>query len=600
VPIVAKPNIVIEHDVVIPLRDGTRTVADVYRADDGNRYPVILTRAIYGKNRAGESAPHPGAISFVRAGYVFVSQDCRGCGGSEGDWEFFFQEQNDGYDTVEWLADQPWSTGKVGIIGASGHGMTAYQAVAAQPPSLAAAYILVGRADMQSWAKRAGALSELHMGGAYLAGPIGMNNIARLDVDDSERGELLQSLLAALGATREDLMRLPVLDARALTDDRLTAGCRNILLAEPTDPFWQKDATSLGNDPGRARAPVKAVAAMYDPFLPSMINVFSGGADLGHELIIGPWGHFGAYGQPSGLKDFKDAPGGSQVWTPSMHEWFNRWMKDDPSPEPASSTVYYFLAGENRWAASPTWPPAGQALELFLTSVGDSAAQHGGGAVVFEQPAAAGSRNYRYDPADPVPTIGGVMVEFGAATRFDRTLTADAAHDQRCLESRSDVLVYTSAELTDIVRLAGPVSAHLWVASSAEDTDFFVRVIDVEPDGFAGNVTEGLVRARYRHGGNDAWLTPGERVEMVMELDPTAHSFLPGHRIRVHITSSSFPKFSRNLNTRAVPEFGTSADIAVAEQTIFDGADTPSRIAFHVVPATKAASPYTAASHGLA
>lgn len=589
------PNIIVEHDVVIPLRDGTRTFADVYRFDDGERRPVIMQRAIYGKHSTHEMA-YPSPMTVVRAGYVYVSQDCRGCWTSEGDWEFFFQEQADGYDSIEWVAQQPWSAGKVGLIGASGHGMTAYQALAAAPPSLAAAFIEVAAADMQSWSKRAGALSELHMGAGFAAAAVGLNNLARLDVDHDERARLSAALAEIMNATGQDLKRLPVLDFEAVKDDRLGGGIKDILLREPTDAFWQKDAISAGRSPGRVKVPVKAITGAFDVFVRSMTSVFASNPDLGHELIFGPWGHFGVYGQPYGVKNYKAAPGGGEVWTPLVLSWFDRWLKDDTPPAKDSSTAYYFLAGENRWATSPTWPPAGREQELYLTSPAGSASVGEQGAVVFERPAEPGSRGFTYDPGNPVPTIGGPVVDFMAATRFDPSYTADATQDQRRVEGRPDVLVYTSAELTEIVRMAGSASVKLWASSSAEDTDFFVRVIDVEPDGFAGNVTEGVVRTRYRNGANDSWLTPGEPTELKIELDPTAYSFLPGHRIRVHVTSSNFPRFSRNLNSRAVPEFGTQDDARIAEQHIYDGPAMPSRLIFNIVPETPAAFPYQVTS----
>lgn len=582
-------RIIVERDVVIPLRDGTRTTADVFRPDDGERRPVVLQRSIYGKDGYMEHA-YAGPMEVVRAGYVYVTQDCRGCGGSDGYLDFFFQEQEDGYDSVEWAAAQSWSNGRVGVVGNSALTMTALQAVAAQPPSLAAAFVVDGHTDMESWTKRGGVPSELYFSAQFIGYMVALNNLPRLGLTDAQRGELMRSVGEALSATREDLLRLPVLDIEGLRDDQVTSGLRSIFFAEPTDPFWKKDAVALGKAPQRARVPIKAVAGAFSPFVASMANVWLAGPDLGHELIIGPWGHFGTVGAPSGVRSYLDAPaGGRKVWCNAMISWFDRWVKEDKPPaEPPTSRLYYFLTGEDRWAASTTWPPLpGSDLDVFL---GGGAA--GEGTLGFDPPVRAGSRGYTYDPADPAPTLGGIMIDIGQVARFDRTLTADGPHDQRPLESRADVLVYDSPLLTEVVRVAGPGTATLWVSSSAEDTDFLVRIVDVEPDGFAAKIAEGVVRVRYREGRDDSWLTPGEPVELTVGLDPIVHSFLPGHRIRVHVTSSSFPKYTRNLNSRVVPERGVDGDIVVAAQTVHHGPDTPSRVSLHVVPAAEPEWPY--------
>lgn len=588
------PRIIVDQDVVIPLRDGTRTRADIFRLDDDTPRPVVLQRSIYGKQGYMEHA-YPGPMSIVRAGYVYISQDCRGCGTSDGYLDFFFQEQNDGYDTVEWAASQPWSNGRVGIVGNSALTMTALQAVAAQPPSLVAAFVVDGHTDMESWTKRAGVPSELYFAGQFMSHMVTLNNLPRLALDEDERAALLRSIKTAVAATRTDLLRLPVLDLEGLTDDHITSGLRSIFLAEPTDPFWKRDADSLGKEPTQAAVPIKAVSGAYSPFLASMARIWSARPDLGHELIIGPWGHYGTVGAPSGPHDYLDAPaGGRKAWWTAMTAWFDRWLKSDASESvPPTPSLHYFLTGENRWAATESWPPAGSDLKLYLSGSGEGSAA---GELSISAPRSSGSTSYVYDPADPAPTIGGVLIDIGQVSRFDRTTPPDGAHDQRPLEARDDLAVYTSAPLTDTVRVVGPATANLWVSSSAEDTDFIVRLVDVAPDGYAAKLAEGIVRTRYRDGGNESWLTPGEPVEVEVDIDPIIHSVQAGHRIRVHVTSSSFPKFTRNLNTRAVPETGSESDIVVARQTVHHGPETASRLTLNVVPAAPAAWPYAAAS----
>lgn len=593
-------SIIIEHDVEIALRDGTRTYADVYRPDDGERHPVILSRTIYGKTGLPFSGSgvisdyyDAGPLAYARSGYVFVIQDCRGCFSSEGDWEFFYQEQEDGYDSIEWAAKQDWSNGKVGILGNSALGMTAFQAIASGAPSLVTGWIAVGGADMESWTKVGGATSDLYFLPEYVAGVIAPVKLRHLAIDEAEMAELGAKLAKVASMTQRDLMTLPLFaDFEVLKDKRLDAGLWSIFTAEPTDPFWKKDAGTAGKDPSLVRVPVKAFTGVFDMYAAGMARALSN-SDLGHELIIGPWGHYGGYQQPYGVRQHRHAPGG-KAWGPVALAWFDRWMKGTPEqPTSGSSKVYYFMSGENQWTTSPAWPPAGATRELFLNSGEDSA--EGGAALTFDPPADSGSRTYTYDPSDPVQTVGGMTIELSGGLslgRFDDSMAVDGVQDQRRIEGRDDLVLYTSSVLEEAVRVAGSPKVNLWVSSSAEDTDFLVRLVDVEPDGFAANVSEGIIRCRYRDGRNDSWLTPDEPVELEIEMHPAAHTFLPGHQIRVHVTSSSFPKYSRNLNTRAVPEFGTADDVAVAHQTVLDGGDTPSRISVNVVPVSPVEVPY--------
>lgn len=587
-----QPRIIVEHDVTITLRDGIETRADIFRVDDDVPRPAILQRSIYGKQGYMEHA-YAGPMDVVRAGYVYVSQDCRGCGASDGFHEFFFQEQADGYDSVQWVASQPWSSGRVGVIGNSALAMTALQAVAAQPPSLAAAFVVDGHTDMETWTKRGGASSEFYFASQFLPQIVALNNLARLGLDDDRRGQLLQTIMGAVRATREDLLALPVLDLEGLRDDEVTSGLRSIFLAEPTDPFWQRDSTSIGKDPTRARVPIKAIAGIFSPFAEALARVCAANPELGHELILGPWGHYGVAGAATGTTQYLDAPSGARKgWASAMLAWFDQWMGPNSAQQEPQTSATYFFSGENRWASSASWPPEGHEIELFLDSASPEGGEPGSGILARRAPTEGLHREFTYDPADPVPTIGGVMIDVGQVARFDPTLTSDGPHDQREVESREDVLVYTSPDLDEVIRVAGSPTASLWVTSDAEDTDFIVRLVDVEPGGRATNLSEGIMRMRYRDGRNDSWMVAGEPVEVAIRLDPVAHSFMPGHRIRIHVTSSSFPKYTRNLNSRAVPEQGLASDIVVARQRVHSGSGMASRIALPTVDRSAAAWPY--------
>jgi putative CocE/NonD family hydrolase len=309
-----------------------------------------------------------------------------------------------------------------------------------------------------------------------------------------------------------------------------------------------------------------------------MLALFERIQDGRHRLVAGPWTHLSAYGGPTGERDWTAvAPGGPAAFAPWLVAWFTRWLgtapaapgerhggeHGSPGQEPS---VRYFATGVDRWVEARRWPPPGRDLILWLAA----------GAGLEPAPAGAdGRRGFAYDPADPAPTTGGMICQ--------PDIGSDGVVDQRTVETRPDVVVSTGAPLDAAVALAGPTRAELWLVTDVEDTDVMVKLVDVEPDGYAANVTEGVLRARYRTGGTDDWLVPGRPTLLTVELADAAHTFLPGHRIRVDVTCSNHPRLSRNLNTRIVPEAGTLADAVVAHHELLTGGTHPSRLVLHVV-----------------
>jgi putative CocE/NonD family hydrolase len=327
--------------------------------------------------------------------------------------------------------------------------------------------------------------------------------------------------------------------------------------------------------------PLLHVAGFMDFLSPTMLKLFEAIQHDGrHQLLVGPWTHYGSYTGHAGANNYRaSAGGGPGTLGPMIATWFDRWLRDH-TDEAETSSVRYFITGDNQWASTRTWPPLGSELRYYLRSGGHANTRSGDGFLATELADTAERSEpdrFRYDPRDPVPSRGGLLAS--------PSLGEEGIQDQRAVEDRSDVLVYTSAELSEPVRIAGDIRASIHVASSAVDTDVVTKLIDVHPDGYAANVSEGALRARYRHGGHDGWLVPGQVTELTVDLHQAAHTFVTGHRIRLELTSSNFPRLSRNLNSAVLPERGTSEDIVVAEQTVHHNARYPSNLTIHAVVA---------------
>lgn len=584
----------VDCDVAVPMRDGVELRADVYRPDDSEihvgsnsnvSYPVLLHRTPYDKaNPALTSVLIADPVALARAGYVVVVQDVRGRFASEGTMDFAAQEHDDGYDTVEWAADQPWCNGRVGIYGSSYHAIAVFAALAARPPHLGAAFAMTGTADLAATV-RPGGLFELGFLTAYSLGQSldSVRRSGRSEADKADLGGRVMRALARLGSTVE---QLPISGIDVLEDSDLAPWWRD----------WTSDEAGTYVDPGRCLArgaelsdvPLLEVVGFMDFMAPSMWEVYARRVPSPrHRLVAGPWSHAGAYTGAVGARSYAAAAGaGVATWGPVITAWFDQHLTDRP-PRPSlpfverlvgGAPVTYFVTGSDRWLKASHWPPDATETTYALHSDGHANTLHGDGTLLLvsedNQVPAGSPDHYVYDPAAPVPTCGGAFTQ--------AALGPDGIQDQRGVEERADVLVYTSAVLTDPVAVVGAPVVVTFLSSSAEDTDVVVKLVDVEPDGFAANVSEGAIRARHRDGGTCAWLVPGEACELTVPMHPIAHTFRPGHCLRLDITSSSFPRFSRNLGTRVVPEEGTARDIVVAHQTVHHDGEHPSRLVLQV------------------
>jgi putative CocE/NonD family hydrolase len=553
---------------------------DVYRPARGRNLPTLVQRLPYDKESVALSNEAIDLQRAVRAGYAVVNQDTRGRFASGGAFRPFAHEAADGEDTIVWAAAQPWSAGKVGMVGASYFGATQWLAASSGPPALRAiAPMLTGPDFYNGWAYQGGAFA-LGFNLSWCLHSLGPGDATREVIAGRASRTERDALLAVGDRFAELTMRLPLVDQPAL--NRFATAYRDCLAHPVFDPRWQ--ALSPLASTARIDAAVMSIGGWYDVFLGGTLTGFSalraanpGASTARHALIIGPWAHGNTtgiyaqrhYGAHASKEEFDLA--GAQL------EWFDRQLRNGPGP---SSRVRLFVMGVNQWREQDDWPLSDTGwTRYYLHSAGRANTAAGDGMLSPEPPADEPHDVFAYDPRDPVPTVGGQTFLPGL------TVSANAGPmDQRAVERRPDVLCYTTAELARPVEVTGPIELVLHASSSATDTDFTGKLVDVHPDGRAEILTEGILRCRYRDSLSDPHpIEPGRVYELRIDLWATANVFLPRHRIRLEVSSSNFPRFDRNTNTGGIIAEETSDDLLEAVNRVWHDDAHPSHIVLPVI-----------------
>lgn len=556
----------IERHKAVRMRDGVVLYADVYMPATPGRYPTIVTRTPYGVQRDGV---HQTMIKFAQRGYAVVVQDVRGRYESDGKWEPFRDEAKDGYDTIEWAAAQPFSNGKVATQGGSYLGHNQWQAASLNPPHLVAAFPSLASTNIYAnWITMGGAF---RLSFNYGWGVVRMPNRIMLPQYWHTEAFTPEELKYA-----NILMHLPLQDGDLQSAGAVVPHYRDWIKHESYDGYWKAISDEERFD--KIKVPTYVSGGWFDIFVMGTINGYVGmknkgatpEARKGARMIIGPWGH--GPSQKFGDVDFTPAAYVDQFETELS--FFDYHLKGIRNAIETDKPVRLFYMGVNQWRAETDWPiPGTQFKELYLGGENANSVR-GKGTLSFDKPTKATTDTYRYDPQSPVPTTGG--------NNCCGTPTPAGPRDQRSLEQREDVLVYTSAFLEKPVTIAGPVKMKLHAATDGRDTDWMVKLVDVHPDGFAMPVSEGIIRAKFREGLDKMkLLTPNQVYEYEIEMTGTANVFRSGHRIRVDITSSNFPQFDRNPNTGE--PLGTSTKTRIAQQTIHHGGAKLSHIVLPVV-----------------
>jgi putative CocE/NonD family hydrolase len=567
-------DIVVEHNVGMKTRDGVTLRTDIYRPAGEGNYPVLLQRTPYNKTGTAEFAQ-----KAARRGYMVVVQDVRGRYASEGEWYTFKHEGEDGYDAVEWAANLPHSNGKVGMFGGSYVGATQMLTAVNHPPHLAGICPVVTASNYhENWTYQGGAFEQWF--NESWTSSLSQDTIDRVMQDGKN---------AVVGSTVLPLKQYPLFNTKLAADangmTRQLAPYFLDWLDHPEyDSYWKQWAIDARYP--SIQVPALTITAWYDIFQGGSLRNYMGmktqagneAARAGQKLVVTVGGHAGG-GRTIGTVDFGEAAAEYDEGTITL-EWYdyllqgkqNRWASDKP--------VRIFVMGENKWRDEASWPlERAKQTSYFLHSNGKANSTAGDGFLYIgpmEFRVEDRSDSYIYDPANPVPTVGG-------------PLCCDGGHlpggplNQKEVESRPDVLVYSTPPLEADQEVTGPVSLDLFASSSAVDTDFTAKLVDVWPNGFVQNLTEGILRARYRESTSAAKpIVPGKIYEYKIDLWSTSNVFLKGHRIRLEVSSSNFPRFDRNLNTGKPAS--TNATFVKATNTVYHDAAHPSVLLLPVVP----------------
>lgn len=567
-----KESVVLEKNVPVPMRDGVKLYADIYRPDDGGVYPVLLMRTPYNKEDAQTmNYAHPSW--YARHGYVVIVQDVRGRWSSEGEFHPYSHEANDGYDTVEWAASLPNVIPKVGMYGFSYSGAVQWLSAISRPPHLACiAPGMIGSDSYQGKTYRSGAfaLACLQSWVLFAAQDTALRK---------KRTDWAAELASLYTGIHAFYRRLP-LNNPPESIKELAPYYEEWLNHSSRDEYWL--ATSLKEQYGAIEVPALHIGGWYDIFIDGTIENFIGVREHGatavareqQYLLIEPWFHM-PWSRYVGELDF--GPEAANRMDELQLEWFGRWLKEE-EPAREIEPITYFRMGSNTWHGAQEWPPRGTAkVAYYLQSKTKANSINGDGTLSTNLPSEQFPDVYVYHPSIAVPALGG---RSGAVP----DLTPMGPRNQLPIEIRNDVLVYTSEPLEDDLVLAGEITVELYASTSAEDTDFVAKLVDVYPDGCSFNIAEGIVRASYRNGLSVREPVPrGEVIRYVISLGPTALQFRSGHSIRLHVTSSLFPTYDRNPNRVMNPGEVTEADFVTATQTIYHDERHPSRLWLPIV-----------------
>ena len=567
---------VVERKVMVPMRDGKRMATDIYRPKDSSKkYPIIFVRTPYNFNfwdvRNGAPRDMTAELDAVKRGYAYVEMNERGHFFSEGSYDILGPPLTDGTDAISWMAAQPWSNGKVGTIGCSSTAEWQLGVAAQGNPAFAAMIPQgfgagVGRVapyyEQGNW-YRGGAVQMLFI--AWLYGE--QNQVRPMFPPNTPQQELIRaSKMFDLAAQMppvdwsQALRHLPEMDILkavggpdGIFADRMEVSTGGAMIKRtPDDPAWYRGG--LWHDNMTINVPGFWFMSWYDVSIGPNLAAYNhvrktARPEVANEqyAVIAPTLHC----------QYKRATENTIVGERSMGDarlnydeltygWFDHFLKgEDNHVLENMPKVRYFTMGMNKWQSSDTWPPRGaQPMTFYLASAGKANTLNGDGVLAPAAPSADSTDAFTYDPMDPVSSYGGNVCCTGNAV-------TGGAMDQRKMEARPDILVYTSEPLKEGIEASGPIDVTLFVSSDAKDTDFTVKVLDVYPDGTAYNLDETIQRLRYRNGYDKplAWMEPGHVYKVALQPMTTSNYFAAGHRIRVEVSSSNFPRFDRNLNT---------------------------------------------------
>jgi len=582
-----------EFNMKVPMRDGVMLAANIWRPKAEGKFPVVYLHYAYDKSNTGFAIAR--AKYFVPRGYVVVTIDCRGRYDSGGDSYFFWHtdwrkggyEVQDVQDCLNWLGVQPWSSGKIGMTGPSYLGFTQWMGATEGSPYLGTIIPYCSPDD--------------HHDNIYPNGAFQLTNSMHI--------------LSVLGGSRTNnfnletdwfdwnkaVKHLPVKEIDKVLLGKSTELWKDFMEHPDNDYYWR---FSVGDRPktgemgpgryGQVKVPTLNITGWYDQVSQATINGYLGMVQYGpealrkkHHLMVGPWEH-GTGKRVVGDIDFGPLANAEQLapelrWEvffqkPIELRWYDYWLKGMDNGMMDEPPVNIFVMGENKWRSEPVWPVSrATPVKYYLASAGHANSRFGDGTLKSEPTAGAATDGFVFDPEDPVPTYGGIEQWQGYGIP-----NSDGPRDQRLIQGRNDLLVYTGEVLDKDLEITGRIFCQLHAASTAPDTDFTAKLVDVYPNGYAQILREGILRARYRNSfKKQELINPGKVYEYTIDLWSVSHVFKKGHKIQVEISSSNFPKYDRNPNTGG--RFGDDVQLRKATQTIYHDGDHPSHIILPVV-----------------
>ena len=555
---------IVEEKVMMPMRDGIRLATDIYRPKTDKKVPIIFSRTPYnfatwqdGEKRTRTAAQ---ALEAVKRGYAYVVQNERGRYYSEGEWDILGVPLTDGYDAFSWMKDQPWSNGKIGTIGCSSTAEWQMAVAALDHPSHAAMV-------PQAYGAGIGTVGEFQEQGNWYRG--GVEQLLFFSWLYGVEHDKFKPRIPE-GATQEDLIRIsrfydlapenpPVDMAEALKHLPIQDILKNIngkkeifdkmVRRKPNDSAWFEGG--LYHDTMEIEVPGFWFVSWYDVSVAPNIALFNhlrknSENKENQYLVIAPTLHCGFTRATENTVVGELSVGDARLnYDEQIYSWFDLWLKGENNDfKEKTPRVQYYTMGSNKWQASETWPPKEAKMTTYYLNSNGNANAVGNGKLTLKKPGKQSpADSFTYDPMNPVPSLGGNVCCTGNAVQ-------GGAYDQQEQEKREDILVYTTEPLEEGVEVTGFIETTLYVSSDARDTDFTVKLVDVHPDGKAYNLDETIQRVRYREGyDKEVFMEEGEVYELELTPMATSNYFKKGHRIRIEVSSSNFPRFARNLNT---------------------------------------------------
>ena len=547
-----------EFHVKVPMRDGVLLSADIFRPEAAGTFPVILMRTPYDNNSLIAKG-----IQYAQRGYALVAQDCRGRYDSAGEFYAWHNEVKDGYDTQEWIGRQPWCNGKIGTAGGSYLGLVQWLAAPLRSQYLKTMVPRVITSNFYDSPNYSGGAFQLALNMLWGFRQLGRTN---QNIEHYNWPELFRTL--------------PLITADEAAGRKITFW-KDWVRHPSYDDYWKE--VSIEEKYEQINVPALIMGGWYDLYSKQAFVNYNGmvqrggteEARKGTKMIMGAWPHPLNASTITGEVDF----GADSKYDLEGMElrWFDYWLKGIDNGIMNEAPIKLFIMGANYWRDEYEWPLARtQYVNYYFHSSGKANSLSGDGALSTTLPEDGPPDRYIYNPDNPVPTLGGNNC-------CSPDIVAWGAYDQRPAEQRNDVLVYTTPPLAEDIEVTGPIFVKLYASSSAPDTDFTAKLLDVFPDGYTMNLCDGIIRARYQESFEEAKLMkPGTVYEFTIDCWVTGNVFKAGHRIRVELSSSNFPRFDRNPNTGH--EFGMDSELSIAEQKVYHNKNYPSHIILPVIP----------------